>query len=204
MAVYHQEDQSLSGHPPADISKRDRVKYLTQEVKANVRELLHHDNGQQEPEQNTLLEDPAFDPQKVLEVGAEPKRSLSQRLSNGARTIAGIVKNPKAASRNNYTRRAAAKIANHPHDRTDDFDNELLEAHDALADAEEQAALSVQRHLADPEQSANAPEVQEAKLRVERIEQQREDLRSGWILGRMLVRVKSIRPMAEKPQRMFL
>ncbi|KAJ9654521.1 hypothetical protein H2198_006464 [Neophaeococcomyces mojaviensis] len=201
MADYNREEQSLSGHPPADVKKRDRIKFLTQEVKSNVREVLRHDDGEQATVQNEILEDAAFDPQRVLETENKPKPSLGERLSHGAKNVVSAVKNPKAASRNNYTRHAASKIADHPHDRSTAFDDELLDAHDALADAKESSGLSTQQDPVAAGPGANAAGVHEAQSRVQRIEQQREDLKTGWILGRQVMRVKVVRPIISKPDR---
>ena len=201
MAEHDQQDQSFTGNPPATITKRDRAKFLTQEVKQSVKELLHHDGEQQTTTNDELFEDAAFDPQRVLEPEQAPKASFRHRLSIGAKSVVGAVKNPKAASRNNYTRHAAAKIANHPHDLGTAYDDELLDAHDALSRATEQPDVSSQANIVGDASATKVQEIDDAQSRLQRAEQQREDLKSGWILGRHVLRAKVVRPMVSKPDR---
>lgn len=184
---------------PAAISKRDRAKFLTQELKSSVRSLLHHDRKESSDLQDEFFEDTAFNPQKALEPTEPAKPSMGDRLSLGARTVANTLKNPKAVGRNNYTRHAVAKIANHPHDQADGFDNELLDAHDNFTDVQHQFDSQDGNEIS--RDSTNAADVANAQSRVDRIEQQRDDLKTGWTLGRQVIRVKAVRHTRQRPER---
>lgn len=184
---------------PAAISKRDRAKFLTQELKSRVGSLLHHDDRRSSDLQRDFFEDAAFDPQRALQPTEPVKPSMGDRLSLGARTVANTLKNPKAVGRNNYTRHAVAKIANHPHDQSNDFDNELLDAHDDLTEAQSKFTSQDGDQLS--RDSKCASNMASAQSRVELIEQQRDDLKTGWTLGRQIVRVKAVRHTRTKPDR---
>lgn len=199
MTDYARPVQSSGDAPPAAITKRDRARFLTHELKAGVRGLLHHDNEQESFPQDDIFEDTAFDPQRTLRTEDKDKSSTSinRRLSLGARTVVNAIKNPKAVGRNNYTRHAVAKIANHPHDQSTKFDDELLDAHDALNNAQDKYDVANRGSAVTPLKSAHAVEVVDARSRVQRIEAQRDNLKSGWILGRHITRAKAVRPTTQ-------
>lgn len=204
MTDYAEPVQSLGDKPPAAITKRDRARFLTHELKASVRGLLHHDNEQESFAKDSIFEDTAFDPQKALRPEEKDESSIKRRLSLSARTVANAIKNPKAVGRNNYTRHAVAKIANHPHDQSTKFDDELLDAHDALNNAQDKYDVANRNSAVTPLKSTHAVEVVDARSRVQRIEAQRDNLKSGWVLGRHVVRAKAVRfttsPQPERAQ----
>lgn len=205
MAIENQHDHSDVVDLPATVSKLDRVKFLTQQVKQSARERLQHGHEQTTTmtQEDGILDDAAFDPQRILQTEPPPKYSLLERFSTGAKHFGRGVKNPKAASRNNYTRCAAAKIANHPHDLGIAYDNELLEADDALTHATEQRNGITKDGAADfiDTSKASNVDVDNAQQRVDRAQQQRQDLQIGWILGRQVIRARVVQPMASKPDR---
>ena len=203
MAIQTQQDQSADVDLPAAITKRDRVKFLTQQVKQTARDRLHHDHEQPNAQEDGILEDAAFDPQKILQKEPPAKPSLRDRLSIGAKSFGRGIRNPKSESRNNYTRTAVAKIANHPHDLGVAFDDELLEAHDALTRATEQRDEINRNESVDFISSAKTEtsNVDDAQSRLDHVQQQRQDLQIGWILGRQVARARVVQPMPSKPDR---
>lgn len=173
--------------------------HVKDKAKAKAKQIFGSAKGLEQSEalndESDIFSDPAFDPSSVIaNASPESKKSTRDTITDGAKDVTYMVAHPRRVMRSKAAHIAAEKLGNARHPiLTIDRDQELLEAHDILA-----KAASSNSSVSDFHEILN--EVDGARERVEKIEQQRESLQTAWILGRHVSRVKAVRPVA-RPQR---
>ena len=147
-------------------------------------------------DEDDIFSDAAFDPARVLHgPSPKPKKSTREAIKDDLQSAKHLIAHPRRLMRGKAARVTAEKVGGRHPLLTVDRDQELLEAHDTLAQATSNNGSDLDDDLVD--------NVDQAKERVAKIEQQRESLQSAWILGRHVMRVKVVRPISHPDQSQF-
>ncbi|KIW98622.1 uncharacterized protein Z519_00283 [Cladophialophora bantiana CBS 173.52] len=172
----------------------DSALHAREKAKAKTKRLLSVQTGASSDAEGNIFSDAAFDPARVLQ-NSSPKRKKStcQAIQDDFKSIKYLTTHPRQLMRSKATHIAAGKLGKRHPGLTFDQDQELLDAHDALAQA-------VSSDPSDPDTDAVASELDEAHDRLHKIEQQRESLQTAWILSRHVSRVQVVRPVS-RPER---
>jgi len=168
---------------------------LKEKAKSKAQDILHirRSSKQLEYANEDIFSDPAFNPAQVLDQKSSPKNEKTTResLKDSLKDAKYLISHPRRVMRSKVTRVAAEKIGNVRHPiQTLNGDEELLDAHDALA----QIVAGD-----DSDSSIDGEEVNNACDRIVEVESQRESLQTAWILGRHVNRVKATHPI-RKPE----
>ncbi|KIW29708.1 uncharacterized protein PV07_05498 [Cladophialophora immunda] len=176
----------------------DSAIHVKDKAKTKTKRLLSpaQDDASSDDEAN-IFSDAAFDPAKVLHnPSPKSKKSASEAVRDDFKSVKYLTTHPRRVMRSKATHIAAGKLGKRHPALTVDQDQELLDAHDALAQA-------VSSDLSDLDSSAITSELDEAYDRVHKIEHQRESLQTAWILGRHVARVKVVRPISRPDRSQF-
>ncbi|OAL38036.1 hypothetical protein AYO20_02488 [Fonsecaea nubica] len=173
----------------------DSAIHVKDRAKAKTKQLLSPaQTNASSGDEEDIFSDAAFDPARVLQnTSPKEKKSTTEALHDGFKSVKYLSTHPRRVLRSKATHIAAGKLGKRHPTLTVDQDQELLDAHDALARA-------VSSEPSDADTSAVPSELDEAHHRVHKIEHQRESLQTAWILGRHVSRVKVVRPIS-RPER---
>ncbi|KAI1619248.1 hypothetical protein EDD37DRAFT_305567 [Exophiala viscosa] len=164
---------------------------LKEKAKLKAKRIFKRD---QTSDDESVFSDPAFDPAKVLDNKSDRlDKSVRETLKDGAKDLKFVVAHPRRVARGKAIHKTAGTIGETQHPAlTAERDQELLDAHDALAQAESDIGPGP-NHQAD---------IDDARHRIQVVEEKKEDLQTAWILGRHVSRVKVVRPvMVDRPKR---
>ncbi|KIV86436.1 hypothetical protein PV11_02048 [Exophiala sideris] len=164
---------------------------LKEKAKLKAKRIFKH--GQTSDDED-IFTDPAFDPAKVLDNKSDRlDKSVRETLKDGVKDLKFVVAHPRRLARGKAINKTAGIVGGTQHPAlTAERDQELLDAHDALARAESDIG-------SDPEA---ADDIADAQARIQRVEEKKEDLQTAWILGRHVSRVRVVRPvLVDRPRR---
>ncbi|KIX98546.1 uncharacterized protein Z520_05847 [Fonsecaea multimorphosa CBS 102226] len=176
----------------------DSAIHVKDKAKAKTKRLLSPSQPDtSSDDEGDIFSDAAFDPAKVLHNSSPKKtRSTGEAVRDDLKSVKYLATHPRRVMRSKAAHVAAGKLGKRHPALTVDHNKELLDAHDALAQA-------VSSDYSEADTSAVASELDEAHNRVRKIEQQRESLQTAWILGRHVSRVKAVRPISRPDRSQF-
>ncbi|OAP61768.1 hypothetical protein AYL99_03971 [Fonsecaea erecta] len=176
----------------------DRAIHAKDKLKEKSKRLLSPGQADaSSDDEEDIFSDAAFDPAKVLHNSSpKAKRSTSETVHDDLQSVKYLATHPRRVMRSKATHIAAGKLGKRHPTFTVDNNQELLDAHDALAQA-------VSSDFSDADTSAVTSEIDQAHDRVRKIEHQRESLQTAWILGRHVSRVKVVRPVSRPNRSQF-
>ena len=198
----------------ASPSKRQKIRLFASRAKTKIKDLpdgVHPrsdannvktvDGGDDEiyDDEANLSDDPAFNPGPILDGSLEQSPPKPSTDKGGLLKQAGnAIIHPRRAMREKTTQMTTSKIAKSQRPYLSaEQDLELLRADDDLAKADSSSSS-----IYHGEGITENNQKQEARARLQNIKENRESLKSAWIIGRHVVRVRAIpKPPAKRPRR---
>ena len=149
-------------------------------------------------DEKDLFSDAAFNLSKVVESDAsrtKDKKSLKSNLKSARQ----VILHPRRAVRHKATKTTAGKISSAPKSYLSNMEQrDFLDAHDNLDKAKSAAFALHTSESTDENSDAN---VEDARRRVEQLEDHRESLRTAWVIERHVNRVRVVQRSMVKPLR---
>ena len=197
----------------ASASALQKVRLLASRAKRKVRELpdraasrgdeqtLKIVNGERDDDTGdvSLSDDPAFNPGPILDGSLKGRpRKPSDSGAGKLKQAGNAIIHPRRAMREKTTRVTASKISKSQRPYlSPEQDLELLRADDELAEADSSSS-SIYHGEGITESNSR----QAARARLQNVQQNRESLKTGWIIGKHVVRVRAVsKPPTQRPRR---
>lgn len=203
------EDAVLDERSP---SKRQKVRLLASRAKSKIKELpelvASKDDGDiprivdgdddDSIGGKDLSDDPAFSPGPILDgtLTRSPTKSPDNK-GRKLRQAGNAIIHPRRAMREKTTRMTATKVSKSQRPYlSPEQDLELLHADDELAKADSSSSSIYHGEGITENNKREA-----ARARLQNVQDNRESLKTGWIIGRHVVRVRAIQKLTGRPKR---
>lgn len=178
-------------------SAKKRMKDLGRSAKSATKRALHIDDTQRQlhHRRNSLAhaveDDAGLNPTKVLDTEKSTKQQIKEKLPipHSLDELKELVRHPKASSQNQAADSLA--VSENPHLRENE-DNDLVDAHQQLADAHEKLKRKEQD---GSDEGDTEDEAVLLRAQIQALEQDREEKRTAWISSRY---VHSIRVLSSQ------
>jgi hypothetical protein len=190
--------------PPtaASPSKRIHVRSMAKRTMQKTKSVLNLDDTPDsrpgsEIEEGDLFADPAFNPSIILNgEPAQPRLPPATNTKGKLKAASDAIAHPRRTIRNKVTRTAAGKISTVQRPfLSGNHDRDLLAAHDELNEA-----ISSHSSAYGGESTGWESDEYQARQKVEKIEEARENAKIAWAIGRHVQRVKVVGKMPHRPR----
>lgn len=184
-------------------SKHVRLRTIAARAKAKTRGALSLPSQDHaltsSGDEDDLFADAAFNAYETAEYDSGPSNNSSDGVISAIESAAKMLLHPRRAMRHKATKSTAGQISTASKPRfSSSQQRNFLDAHDRLTTAK---SNSTSLHASESTAESTDTDVEIARKRVDRYEDQRESIQIAWILGRHVDRVRIVQWSVPQPQR---